>query len=470
METKLAAKRYIKLAMVAILAITLACVALTRPAFADESSSAASASSAAEAAASESASAGEVAVSDSSPLGGLPMMGNDYVWFGRDLELSNVSIGNDLIAAGQVVNVKNCSVMGDFRIAAQDVEIKDSSAFENITAAGETVIIRNTDANAVALAGKAAAFSGACEELVVYAETVYIDGTVYGDVVVGANSVEIGTNARIMGTLHVSAPSDPVMQRGAEVADVEYTKSEGSAASTAEIESAVSELASTFMIFMIVMSIIGTLVVAVLAEWLFRRQTAGAAEMIRTRTGAHIGTGIVGALVAPLAVIILLCLGITIPVAGGIAFALFAMTCVATGFAGASLFKLAFPKLGRFKCALAGGAIMGVAGAIPILGSIVGVLAFMYLLGYVLQSIYLGMRDPGQPAPVDYDAAPVAPTAPMNVASVASAPVTSAVPENTAPIVSENVAFAAPEDTAAIASAASPSDEAPADDSPTQSL
>ena len=61
---------------------------------------------------------------------------------------------------------------------------------------------------------------------------------------------------------------------------------------------------------------------------------------------------------------------------------------------GASLFKLVFPRLGRFKCALAGGAIVGVASAVPLLGILVHLVAFVYMLGYVLQSIYLGMREP----------------------------------------------------------------------------
>ena len=437
MEKRLITNRFFKLAGIAVLVVALACVALVRPALADDSSSAASASAASEASGSaESAAAaaesttGKTAEADSTPLGGLPMMGNDYVWFGRDLELSDAMIGNDLIAAGQIINIRSCTAPGDFRLAGQSVRVKDSAAFENITAAAESVAIEDTQANAIAAAGNTVSFSGSCEELTIYAEDVLIDGIVYGDVVVGGNTVVLGPNAHIMGTLHASAPSAPVMESGAEVADLDYTHTEAdSATSAADVESAMAGLMSALAVFLAVMSIVGTLIVAVLAEWLFRRQTAGAAEMIRTRTGAHIGTGVVGALVAPIAVILLICFGVTLPVAGGVAFALFAMSCVAGGFAGASLFKLAFPKLGRYKCALAGGAIVGVAGAIPILGSIVSAAAFMYLLGYVLQSIFLGMRDPAPVAPAAAPA-PFAPAAAVSpVAPVAAtAPIVSAVP------------------------------------------
>ena len=412
MEAKLVASRFFKLGLVALLAIALACATLIRPAFADESDSSASASDSSASASDSSAAASSDSSSASSASIGkpdgvegvaasfgdkLPLMGNDYVWFGRELALSKQDIDNDLIAAGQVVRLSDITAKGSIRAAAQDIVLDNAVATENITVAGQDVVIRNSSGNAIAAAGNTVAFTGTCNELTAYAETVFIDGTVEGDVIVGANSVEIGKDARIKGTLYVSAPSDPVMQRGAKVGDVQFTQTEGSA-SSAQIEGALASFSSMFLVLMAVLSIVGTIVVAVLAEWLFRRHTVAAAEMIRNRTGATIGTGVVAAIVAPIVIVILIGLGITLPVAAALTFALLAMTSVAGGFAGASLFKLAFPKLGRFACALAGGAIIGVVGAIPILGSIVHALAFMYLLGYALQSIYLGMRDPATAA------------------------------------------------------------------------
>ena len=400
MEARSGFRRFFKVA-VAALAFALAFAMLAQPAFADESSSAAEASGSAAAdsnQASESATVTEASESASEgatdPMrGGLPHMGDDYVWFGRDLELSNGVIGNDLIAAGEVVNVSKTSAAGDFRVAGQVVSLADSTAGQNITVAAEAVSIRDAEAKAIAAAANTLQFSGTCDELTAFADTVVIDGTVRGDVVVGANTVQVGENAHITGTLHVDAPYEPVVKKGAEVANIDYTQSEEQV-SFGDLEDALAELAPMFLVFMAFMSIFGTLVVAVLAEWLFRRQTAGAATMIRTRTGATIGSGVVGALVAPLAVLLLICVGVTLPVAGAVSFALLAMSSVASGFAGASLFKLAFKSLGRFPCALIGGAIVGVAGAVPVLGGIVRAAAFMYLLGYVLQSIYLGMRDP----------------------------------------------------------------------------
>ena len=323
-------------------------------------------------------------------VGGLPMMGNDYVWFGRNLELDDHKVANDLIAAGQVVDVSNCNAGGSIRAAAQVISIEGSTARQSITVAAQDVRITNTKANAIAAAGATVTVSGSCKELTAYAQKVVIDGTVAGDVVVGAETVEIGPNARIKGTLKVSAAQEPILKDGAKVGKVEFSQVETD--TTNELTDTVEVLGGVFHGLAMIAGIFGTIIVAILAEWLFRRHTATAAEMIRTRTGATIGSGVIGTFALPIAIVVLLLLVITIPVSIALIFVLVAMAMVSAGFMGASVFKIAFPKLGRYVCALAGGTIMGVASVLPIVGTLVDVVAFVYLLGYVLQSIYLGMR------------------------------------------------------------------------------
>ncbi|MBQ9002814.1 MAG: hypothetical protein IJ087_13265 [Eggerthellaceae bacterium] len=351
---------------------------------------------------------------DTPPFGGLPLMGNDYVWYGRGLTLQKHTVANDLIAAGQTVNLDAMKVGGSFRIAAQDVEISNATAAENITVAAERVIIKDTTANSVAAAGRTVSVSGSCKELTAFADKVYINGVVEGDVAVTAGTVEVMNGARIAGTLHVSGQMQPVIQQGAEIGKVDFTQAESSP--SPNFVGVLAAMSPVILIMLAILGLVGTIIMSVLAEWLFRRHTAAAAEMIRTRTGATIGSGIIGALVAPLVILILLF--VMLPIAAVLALVLIAMSIVAEGFMGASLFKLAFPNLGRFKCALAGGAIVGVAGAIPILGAIVGAAAFMYLLGYVLQSIFLGMRSEGG-TPQATPPMPSTPTAPATPESPA---------------------------------------------------
>lgn len=333
----------------------------------------------------------------------LARMGNDYLWAGQVLSLDGTTVENDLLAAGQVLEVENSTVGGSVRVAGQTIKLTNVTAQQSVTAAGETVTITDSQANAVAMAGRTASFSGSCTSLAMYASEVIIDGVVEGDVTVGANKVTVGEHARVTGTLHVSAPQEPVIQNGAEVAGVDFTQEDEDGFTSEQMSVALSGLVGAIATMLAIVGVIGTLVTAVVAEWLFSRHTAAAAELVRTRIGATIGSGIVGALAAPLAVVLLCVLVVTLPVALCLILALLAMATVASGFASASLAKVAFPKLGRYAGTLALAAIVGVAKALPILGGIVRLAAFMFFLGYVLQSIYLGLRKDGHASPVPVD-------------------------------------------------------------------
>ena len=387
---------------------------------------------------------------------GFPL-GNDYVWTGEPLDAKGFPVKNDLLAAGRTIKISDAKVGGSIRAAAQNISIDNVETVENVTIAGESIAVNGGSANAVLMTGRIAEFTGKSSELHMYANKVVVDGVVDGDAVVAGDAVEIGPNAVVKGTLSVSASAEPVVPSTAKIGkiDVKIGKEgassavgSGAAVSAAELSSTfngisdeLKGLSNTLHIVGIIITIISTLIIAVLAEWLFRRHTAAAAEMIRVRTGATIGSGIIGALVAPIVIIILCCLVVTLPVAGALALALFAMTVVADGFMGASVFKLAFPKLGRYKTALIGGAIMGVASAIPYLGTLTSALAFMYFLGYVLQTIFLSLRASkaekvaklNVPVEAATPAAPVsvgvaAPEAPVEAATPA-APVEIATPE-----------------------------------------
>lgn len=103
-----------------------------------------------------------------------------------------------------------------------------------------------------------------------------------------------------------------------------------------------------------------------------------------------LGTGAVGALAAPLLVGILCALVITLPLAGALALTLAAITLAGGGFAAATLGKIAFPSLGRFASAVVMALIVGAVSVLPVVGDLVTVAGFVFLLGYVLQKLWQG--------------------------------------------------------------------------------
>lgn len=137
------------------------------------------------------------------------MLGDDIVWFGQSKLFTKTAAPNDILAAGQSIAVSSCTVSGSIRAAAEDIAIRGADVAHSITLAAKDATVSDTTAQAVAIAAGDASFSGECNALYICAEHAVIDGTVHGDVVVNADSVRLGPNARIEGAVRGSAGDQP---------------------------------------------------------------------------------------------------------------------------------------------------------------------------------------------------------------------------------------------------------------------
>lgn len=322
------------------------------------------------------------------------LLGDDIVWFGQSRLFTKTTAPNDILAAGQSIAVSSCSVSGSIRAAAEDIAIRGADVAHSITLAAKNATVSDTTAQAVAIAAGDASFSGECDALYICAEHAVIDGTVHGDVVVNADSVRLGPNARIEGAVRGSAGDQPEIASSAQHGALELSIHTQDDKPEPAFNAVSTLLAAVY-------SALACLVTAAAAEWLARKHTANAAQLAKTRTGYLVASGIIGAIAAPVAVIILCCLVITLPLAGAATFSLIALTIVSGGFTAAALGKLAFKNLGRFPAAIAMGAILGAACALPYVGKPIAAACFMFALGYSIQNAFLGLtnRNEGAPTP-----------------------------------------------------------------------
>ena len=339
------------------------------------------------------------------------MLGDDIVWFGQSKLFTKTAAPNDILAAGQSIAVSSCTVSGSIRAAAEDIAIRGADVAHSITLAAKDATVSDTTAQAVAIAAGDASFSGECNALYICAEHAVIDGTVHGDVVVNADSVRLGPNARIEGAVRGSAGDQPEIASSAQHGALELSIHTQDDKPKPAFNAVSTLLAAIY-------SALACLVTAAAAEWLARKHTANAAQLAKTRTGYLVASGIIGAIAAPVAVIILCCLVITLPLAGAATFALIALTIVSGGFTAAALGKLVFKNLGRFPAAIAMGAILGAACALPYVGKPIAAACFMFALGYSVQNAFLGWtnRNEGAPTPQTSNpaSAATAPDAPQN--------------------------------------------------------
>ena len=351
------------------------------------------------------------------------MLGDDIVWFGQSKLFTKTAAPNDILAAGQSIAVSSCTVSGSIRAAAEDIAIRGADVAHSITLAAKDATVSDTTAQAVAIAAGDASFSGECNALYICAEHAVIDGTVHGDVVVNADSVRLGPNARIEGAVRGSAGDQPEIASSAQHGALElsiHTQDDKAAPAF----NAVSTLLAA------VYSALACLVTAAAAEWLARKHTANAAQLAKTRTGYLVASGIISAIAAPVAVIILCCLVITLPLAGAATFSLIALTIVSGGFTAAALGKLAFKNLGRFPAAIAMGAILGAACALPYVGKPIAAACFMFALGYSIQNAFLGLTNRNEGAPTPQTGNPVSAAAAPAAAPQQPAATTHDAPQN----------------------------------------
>ena len=348
----------------------------------------------------------EIAVDDASG-----MLGDDIVWFGQSKLFTKTAAPNDILAAGQSIAVSSCTVSGSIRAAAEDIAIRGADVAHSITLAAKDATVSDTTAQAVAIAAGDASFSGECNALYICAEHAVIDGTVHGDVVVNADSVRLGPNARIEGAVRGSAGDQPEIASSAQHGALELSIHTQDDKPEPAFNAVGTLLAAVY-------SALACLVTAAAAEWLARKHTANAAQLAKTRTGYLVASGIIGAIAAPVAVIILCCLVITLPIAGAVTFSLIALTIVSGGFTAAALGKLAFKNLRRFPAAIAMGAILGAACALPYVGKPIAAACFMFALGYSIQNAFLGLTNRNEGAPTPQTGNPLsaaaAPDAPQN--------------------------------------------------------
>ena len=362
------------------------------------------------------------------------MLGDDIVWFGQSKLFTKTAAPNDILAAGQSIAVSSCTVSGSIRAAAEDIAIRGADVAHSITLAAKDATVSDTTAQAVAIAAGDASFSGECNALYICAEHAVIDGTVHGDVVVNADSVRLGPNARIEGAVRGSAGNQPEIASSAQHGALELSIHTQDDKPEPAFNAVSTLLAAVY-------SALACLVTAAAAEWLARKHTANAAQLAKTRTGYLVASGIIGAIAAPVAVIILCCLVITLPIAGAATFSLIALTIVSGGFTAAALGKLAFKNLGRFPAAIAMGAILGAACALPYVGKPIAAACFIFALGYSIQNAFLGLTNRNGGAPTPQTGNPVSAVAAQTQPAAAPAPAPAAAsqqPAATAPDAPQN--------------------------------
>ena len=320
----------------------------------------------------------------------------DLVAAGERVAIEGASVGGDILAAGSQVAISNSEVEGSIRAAGQTVIIDGLSA-SNATLAGEVIDISSGSQFAGAyLAGRTVTFNGAAQALLIASQSAVVNGVVDGDVEVFADTVVIGPDARITGTLHVTAPNQPTIPETATVGSVTFDRIETSTTGDFKVAgfnfSALNR--GEVQSIAIAAAIIGVVILinAVLLALFLRGAVEGSARMLRTRTAPMLISGVVGTLLSPLVLLLLFLLLVTLPLGFGAMLMLGVVSFVSVPFTAASISRAVLPKWHRVATAAIFGLLFGAMLMVPYLGTVLSILCFMYMIGYLIQLAFIGMH------------------------------------------------------------------------------
>ena len=314
---------------------------------------------------------------------GSSLMGNDLLWADRKIELTEYKAANDVIGAGETIVVKDSNAEGSYRLAGRVIKLTNSKAGEAITLTGQELTVADSTANAIALAGQKASFSGVTGDLWIYADKAVIDGLVTGDVHVMASSIEIGENAQIDGTLSGKTDSQPKIAAGAAIAENKLE--------IVETPDEPADFMSAIDPIFLAVNVASCLFIALLAEWVASDHTAGAGTLLKKSVGGYLGAAVLGTIVV-LLLIVLLCVPIvTIPASLAALLAVCAIALVSNGFTAAALGRLIFPNMGRFISVALLGILVGLLCGLPYVGAPVRGLTFLFMMGYAIRSLRVAM-------------------------------------------------------------------------------
>lgn len=331
--------------------------------------------------------AGNVFVSDgdSSPSG----VGGDLYWAGQSLSLDDASIDRDIIAAGESLSIRDCTVGGAVRLAARTIDIAKTTIDGSVTVAAQHVVLNSgSTANCFYAAGETVALRGSAKSAVLAGSTVTIDGTVDGDVEVWADKLVLGKNANITGTVNAHVSQDPERADGAKVGALKIDRTENEDTSTVND-----------VIGGIVAAALSTCFVAILLELVFPRATASAAGMLHQHPVPLWVSGLLGTVAAVPAILLLIISIAGLSLAGALMCGVIGIALVSAAFAGTAVARMVGHSQNRYAMAAVGGAIAGALTALPLMGNFISGVAFVFMLGYLIQIIWRNAHVKPQQAP-----------------------------------------------------------------------
>ena len=340
---------------------------------------------------------------------GLAVQSSDDVYAAGGEIVADTITAEDLFLAGGDLTVDDATAQNAY-IAGGEVEMSDI-AFGDLTAAGGQIGVHSgvieddlilaggqiTVGASVTIGGSAAIAGGQVSlnapiggDLRISGGEVFINSAIGGDVVASGGDVTLGPNAEIAGDYQYHAKSseiDPASDIGGEVIELEKAPRDGGK----EWSDTAGKFAAFFAVAFLVMLIVLSLATAIA----FPRLMNESAEMIGSRWLATVGVGFLTIIATPVLIAALFVTFIGAPLALllitfaaaasalALAVAVYAAGMLIRGLVMRSSKGVEPGVWARIAWTCLGAILLSIVGALPFIGGLVWIVAFVLGLGAV---------------------------------------------------------------------------------------
>lgn len=312
----------------------------------------------------------------------------DLFWGNSRLQAQGLSVGKDLIGAADSLATQSSQIGGDLRFAGRMLQLDQLKVGGSATVLGQSVSVGSeSQMRGLYVGAGDLDYRGTAHYVAAYANSIYFDGTVDGNVTLSAQDIEIGPHAKVTGTLNVRSGQTPQVPSTAHIASIDTSLNNPNAIDL--VSQARSKIAPYFQLGSILFIVVASIVMALLLLWVGERQLYEAHRVLRRRPFGQILLGVLAVVVLVVATIVCLALVLTIPAGLALLFLLLAAGLVCVPFTGASL-GLALGRFPRTVRAVLGAGIAGVLLCVPYVQWAVFAFSLVYLIGYLTRSLFVG--------------------------------------------------------------------------------
>ena len=294
-------------------------------------------------------------------------------------------IGGDIIGIGTNLQIE-AQVGGSIRVVSVlNLSIANSSA-RNITVVSAAVNIgENTTSKAVYAGAQSFSFYGTCDYLEVWAEDVYIYGTVTDSAAIHANNVYFADTCDVSNVKVEGMNTPKFFEKGNERILKDYTENQ-----TLKDRISYTQTYNQFQQYManLLYTLPAAIVLTLLLCLMLGKQLDEAGDMFKHSTGRHIGYGVIGAFLIPIAIFFLIVIPYT-STAGivlGVGYLLLAI--VANCFTAASLSRIIMPSLNRYLSSIIGVTIVTLLTLLTTLDALFTLFSLIYIFGYAIIRLF----------------------------------------------------------------------------------